>query len=312
MNIFTHLTKPKQPSSPVTNDSSAEKGFLESAYDSVEATIKDLKIPETLSHASSASKEYLKKWIDSTDGFSEERVRATLLPLVNSVDSYLKKGGETAEGLYRSALQAEDRLLEFLGRSDIQSHEKPSSYMKSLAKDLKALVVMGYEKSSHVIANGIAPAIGSAIDYVGVRLLGETSYQNLKDNFLSYAHKIGEAFTATVNNLLQALFKTEENEQAKKDKEQRRLFRAESFSSAEVVQAEKAKEHVSQLVQQLKFFQATEKDFLSKNILDKEEDGILKNRPDSVRQELTAFSRPVFDPFPSYHTRETKEREKKS
>jgi hypothetical protein len=186
-----------------------------------------------------------------------------------------------------------------------------------LEVDLNCYLISNYEidvesnndwnvsETLKVSASYIAEKTEGAVDYLGDNILGNGAYRSLKARVSSYTRLIQNLFSSFTTSFEVR----EQNKLNAKDNERKNHNRLKYLNESSTVsslenEAKKAKDHVSNLIIELNHFLSRNEVYLKKNILDKTEDGIQKNRPDVVRQELTHFQRPIFDPFPSQYVRE--------
>jgi hypothetical protein len=274
-----------------------------SIYESFQNGLQSLKVPERLEEGIAASKVYLASWLERAGSFSEVQVRKTLAPLEQKVSLYSEKGENVLDQVLKTAMETEQKLLEIAGGKDLAGDPRPASMLE-----------WTFQKAKQILQSGVAYVAGSVeklLDYIGTRVLGDDRYNSLKKICMGYAGRIGEFISNGIQSAFDALFKGDDKDKDRRKEKQLSTVKEISYAT-DTSEVRQAREHVSDLVQELSFFKSREgADFLARNILDSEEDGILRNRPDAIRQELTKFERPAFDPFPSRHTREEREKQDK-
>jgi hypothetical protein len=261
-------------------------------------TLDDLKIPSKIEHSYKATQQYLSSWIEQAGSYDSEKVMQVLSPLRQTVSTYLKKGEGALDQVLQVGKETEDVLLKMIGKEDLAFDMKPSSLLKHVFDNVNETLHLGVKKSLGILEK--------VSDYLGAKILGDGLYASFKDTFLHYTSQIGAFVVNTVRSAFDALFKNEKKAEERK-LEKRKLSQERLYSAEEVRELEKAKSHVGDLLREVSYFNSSNTPYLAKNILDNEEDGILKNRPDQLRQDLTKISRPIFDPFPSAEVRQEKE-----
>lgn len=245
-------------------------------------------------HASSV---YLSSWVNSCSYFREQDVIEALEPLVKSVKKYSSHGRDALLMLHVKAVETEKAILDLIGQSDLDISYRPTSIMGEVGRNISETLKIG--------VSYLAEKTEGAVDYLGDNILGSGAYRSLKARVSSYTRLIQNlfsSFTTSFEARQQNKLNAKENERRNQNR-LKYLNESSTVSSLEN-EAKKAKDHVSNLIIELDHFLSRNEVYLKKNILDKTEDGIQKNRPDVVRQELTHFQRPIFDPFPSQYVRE--------
>lgn len=266
-------------------------------------TLEDLKIPARLENSYHAARQYLSSWVEQAGSYDSEKVMQIISPLRQTVSTYLKKGEGAFDKVLQVGKETEEVLLKMIGKEDLADDKKPSGMIRHVLEDIKETLRFSVNKSLETLEK--------VSDYLGTKILGDVLYKSMKDTFLHYGSQIGAFVVNTVRSALDALFKNEKKAEEKK-LEKRKQSQEKLYSVDEVKELEKAKAHVGDLLREVSYFNTSDTPYLAKNILDNEEDGILKNRPDQLRQDLTKISRPVFDPFPSAEVRKEMRQEKKA
>jgi hypothetical protein len=280
----------------------ASEGFSKEVSRAQE-TLEDLKIPARLENSYHAARQYLSSWVEQAGSYDSEKVMQIISPLRQTVSTYLKKGEGAFDKVLQVGKETEEVLLKIIGKEDLPDDKKPSGMIRLVLEDVKETLRFSVNKSLETLEK--------VSDYLGTKILGDVLYKSMKDTFLHYGSQIGAFIVNTVRSALDALFKNEKKAEEKK-LEKRKQSQEKLYSVEEVKELEKAKAHVGDLLREVSYFNTSDTPYLAKNILDKEEDGILKNRPDQIRQDLTKISRPVFDPFPSAEVREERELTRKA